>query len=491
MPKLHCVLGIDIGTSGARALVVDRGGGVPGEAFVALPAPRASGTGREQDARLWWDAVVAAIRAALARARDGTGEVPAIDALAVDATSGTLVPVDGALAPVGPGLMYNDGRATHEASVLNTAAAGLGQGAPFNASYAAAKILWLQWNREDVAARARRFLHQADYVNARLLDARVPADVATDESNALKTGYDPVRRAWSPVLAAVGIAADLLPQVVPTGSTLGVVGPEAAAATGLPPGCRIVAGMTDGTAAAVASGANAYGDGNTTIGTTLVWKLRARAPLADPLGRLYCHRHPGGGFLPGGAGNAGGEGIAHVVVPDAPDPGAALDELAAGLQDESPSGRLCYPLPRPGERFPFIDAAFREFVDPPAATPAQCYRAALEGLACIERWGYEIVGELGAGLDGTVSTTGVGARHRGWMQLRADFLGRPVSRPQRPESGFGAALIAAMNVWHDGDWDTASRLVVESFRCEPRAGQRSHCEQQYRAFRAACARRRR
>lgn len=146
---------------------------------------------------------------------------------------------------------------------------------------------------------------------------------------------------------------------------------------------------------------------------------------------------------------------------------------------------------RPFQSGGLCDAAFAPFVDPPAATPAECYRAALEGLACIERWGYEIVGELGASLDGTVSTTGVGARYPGWMQLRADFLGRPVRRPQRPESGFGAALVAAMNVWFDGSWDAASRLVVESFRCEPRPDRRSRCDQQYRAFRAACARRRR
>ncbi|MEI2653959.1 MAG: hypothetical protein V9G12_17760 [Microthrixaceae bacterium] len=116
---------------------------------------------------------------------------------------------------------------------------------------------------------------------------------------------------------------------------------------------------------------------------------------------------------------------------------------------------------------------------PPTAPGAaqRASRAALEGLACIERWGYEIVGELGASLDGTVSTAGVGARHPRWMQLRARFfLGRPVNPPQRPESGFGAALVAAINVWYDGNWDATSRLVVESFRCEPRPGQRSRCE---------------
>ncbi|MEI2653958.1 MAG: FGGY family carbohydrate kinase [Microthrixaceae bacterium] len=270
MPNLRCVLGIDIGTSGARALVVDSDGGVRGEAFVAPPAPRASGPGREQDARLWWDSVESLAGNSGPHSDERTtARTPRRRSKRSPSTRrrGTIVPRP---RPTRPGrtwgLMYNDGRATHEASVLNTPRRRGSGRARRSTPRRGGEILWLQWSREDDAARARRYLHQADYVNARLLDARVPGDVATDESNALKTGYDPASRAWSPALAAVGIAADLLPQVVPTGSTLGVVGPEAAAATGLPPGCRIVAGMTDCTAAAVASGATAFGDGTRSIG---------------------------------------------------------------------------------------------------------------------------------------------------------------------------------------------------------------------------------
>jgi xylulokinase len=240
----------------------------------------------------------------------------------------------------------------------------------------------------------------------------------------------------------------------------------------------------------VASGASRAGEANTTLGTTLVWKLVSDRALIDPEGRLYCHRHPGGGFLPGGAGNAGGEGIARQVLPDAPRPGPELDRLARDLPDAPPSGLLAYPLPRAGERYPFVDAAFAGFADPRAQDTAARYRAALEGLACIERWGFEVATTLGAPGDGPVWTTGMGARYPRWMQLRADFLSRPVCRAAHPESGFGSALVAAMNAWYDGDWIAAAQLIALEFRCEPRPAFRAGCDQQYLAFQKACAARR-
>ena len=484
------VLGIDLGTSGARALVVDRAGAIVAGAFAALPPPVVvDGGGREQDADLWWNAAATAVREALARLAAAGGNPREVGAACVDATSGTIVPVDAQCVPVHAGLMYNDARATAEAARLNAAARAGGEAEAANASYASAKILWLRAH-QPAAARAVRFLHQTDYVNARLTGAARAADVATDESSALKTGYDVVARRWAGSLAAAGIDLGQLPPVVRSGTTLGVVDPGFARDAGLSPDCRVVAGMTDGTAAAVASGATAVGDGNTTIGTTLVWKLVAAHPVVDSEGRLYCHRHPGGAFLPGGAGNAGGEGIAAQVVPADAAPGATLDRLANELAAGPPSGLLAYPLPRPGERFPFVDPGFAGFTDPRARTGAERYRAALEGLACIERWGFEVAAALGAPVDGRVWTTGVGARHAAWMQLRADFLGRPVCRAAHPESGFGAALVAAMNLWHDGDWQRASRMVGVDLACHPDPGRRAQCDGQYHAFRAACAARR-
>jgi D-ribulokinase len=480
MPASEVVLGIDIGTSGVKVLAVDADGEIVSRGAAALPKPVAVGAGREQDSELWWQAAVAAIGAAVANLPKSTR----IAALSVDATSGTIVPVGADLAPLRPGLMYNDGRAEREAATLNErGTATLARlGYRFNASFALPKILWLQEHEPDVMEKAVCVLHQSDFITSRLIGE--PS--CSDESNALKTGFDIVARAWPDYLAAAGIDAARLPRVLPIGTTLGHVSANAAATLGLPRGCPIVAGMSDGTAGCAASGASAVGDMTTTLGTTVVWKVIASSLVCDPQGRLYCHRHPGGGFLPGGAGNAGGAGIAAFCVKDGESRDGALAALESSVNPDRPAATFSYPLPAVGERFPFVDAAFAPFSTAPVDDPAALYASCLTGIACIERWGYEVAAELGAECGGTVWTTGKGADIDVWMRLRANVLGRSVARSACAESAFGSALVAAMNVWFGGSWRaTTDAMVREVFRCEPQVV-RARWDDTYARFRDLC-----
>lgn len=484
------VLGIDIGTSGAKAVVVDQTGRIVARGSAVLPAPTIDGPKREQDANLWWTAAEEALTAALADHRRQGLESREIAAIAVDATSGTVVPVDRDLRPLAPGMMYNDGRATDQAERLNeTGSDVIGRlGYRFNASFALAKILWWVENKPEVMDRTWSILHQADIVTARLMEAAPdgPA-VISDESNALKTGFDILERRWPSYLADAGIDRRILPDVRPIGATLGTIGPKAAEEFGLPRTCVIAGGMSDGTAACAASGAGAIGDTNTTLGTTIVWKVIASNLLRDPLGRLYSHRHPGGGFLPGGAGNAGGEGVRAFCAPDAEQPGEVLGALEKRLAAGPPSGTITYTSAVRGERFPFVSKYFEPFTTASRDDPDILYRSCLEGLACIERWGYDVAAELGAECDGAVWTTGKGAEIDAWLQIRADVLGRPVCRAQYPESAFGSALVAAMNAWFGGDWqETTRNLVRESARREPNPDFRRAWDDQYARFREAC-----
>jgi len=484
------VLGIDIGTSGAKALLVDPAGAVVARGAAPLPAPDSEGPRREQDAGLWWHAAATALGAALTQFHDAGGRPDAVRAIAVDATSGTVVPVDAALRPLRKGLMYHDGRAVAEADMLNTAdpAALTRLGYRFNASFSAAKILWLCRHEPEIAARTRWYLHQADVITSALMETDRPIG---DESNALKSGYDLIERRWPDLLADVGIDRSRLPTVVSSGATLGTVGPSIAARFGLRRDCRLVAGMSDGTAAAAASGMRAVGDMNTTLGTTIVWKTLSTALIRDPEGRLYCHRHPSGLFLPGGSGNAGGAGIAVLV--EAAEPGASgrLDALAAAIRTGPPSPFLTYPAPATGERFPFLDPDFAPFTTTPDGDVEARYLSALEGAGFIERWGYDVARELGAECDGIVWTTGTGAMIDPWMQVRADILGRVVTRARTPESGFGAAIVAAMNIWHDGDWSAAAEaMITPDRRFEPDPARHRRYTDRYAAFRAEVSRRR-
>jgi sugar (pentulose or hexulose) kinase len=166
-----------------------------------------------------------------------------------------------------------------------------------------------------------------------------------------------------------------------------------------------------------------------------------------------------------------------------------LSELGRELIPKMPSGTITYPLPMPGERFPFVDPGFKPFTTA-GNDPQEIYLSCLEGIACIERWGYEVAADLGADCSGDVWTTGGGAYVDAWMQIRSDILGRPVCRTAFPESAFGSALVAAMAVWYDGSWETAiGELGGEARRWEPRATCRTAYEDHYARFRETCQRR--
>lgn len=484
------VLGIDIGTSGVRCLVIDEAGQTAAQAAGPLPPPVVTGSRHEQDAELWWQSTADAVREVCRDLREDGGRTENIAALCVDATSGTIVPVDSRLQPLRTGLMYNDARAHEEAEQLNAIGTETLSrlGYRFNASFSLAKMFWLLRHEPDMMDRAAWVVHQSDFITARLSQVHgMENRPVSDESNALKSGYDILEHCWPAYLSKIGMDEAKLPQVKKIGQTLGSVSKAVAADLGLPPGCVIVGGMTDGTAGCVASGANRIGDMNTTLGTTIVWKMIASTMICDPEGRLYSHRHPGGGFLPGGAGNAGGEGLASFFQGGSGSLSERLSGLASGITPGIPTGTLTYPLSSPGERFPFVDPAFEPFTTVSGRDERLLYQSCLEGIACIERWGYEVARGLGAETGGGVWTTGKGAGIAPWLQIRADMLDRPVCRAANPESAYGTALVAAMNAWFKGSWeDTAAHLIRESYRCEPRKQYRAACDEQYQRFREAC-----
>ena len=488
------VLGIDMGTSGVRCLVVDEAGRALAQGSSPLPAPEVEMLRHEQDAELWWTSTTHALKRTL-QDLSAKGDRPEnILALCVAATSGTIVPVDKDLKPLRSGIMYNDARARSEAERLNALGREtlLRLGYRFNASFGLAKILWLMENEPGVMEKAYALLHQADFITSRLSEApKRYGKCMSDESNALKSGYDILEHCWPDYLSEAGIDMAKLPEVKRIGQSLSTVSKAMAEDLGLNPECVIVGGMTDGTAGCVASGANKIGDMNTTLGTTIVWKMLTSTLVYDPEGRLYSHRHPGGHFLPGGAGNAGGEGLSSFFQVGADDRAAHLSKLAEGIIPGPPTATITYPLASHGERFPFVDPNFAPFTTAPRQEETLIYRSCLEGIACIERWGYEVAHELGAETGGEVWTTGRGANIDSWLQIRADILNRPVCRASRPEAAYGTALVAAMHVWFDGSWEkTASHFIKESHRCEPNAEYRSACDDQYLRFRQLCENRR-
>lgn len=442
------VAGIDLATAHVRVVVADGRGVTIGSAERPLAVPDRPVPGQaEQDAASWWPATSSALREVTASLGPDAGEIVAV---APTATSGTVVLVGRDRCPVGPALLYSDQRASAAAERANAAgrprwrACGL-RIAP---SFALAKLGWLA-GQGSLAAAARAW-SGADLIVARLTGR----DPVTDWSHALKTGYDLVRREWpAEVLDALRIPASLLPPVAAPGSPAGTVSGAAARETGLPPGCEVRLGMTDGCTSQIACGAVTPGTFVSVLGTTLVVKGASPSLVHDPAGVVYSHRHPDGLWLPGGASNTGGEGLG---LSGARAGLRRLDSAAAG---RGPASVVTYPLARAGERFPFYAPSAAGFTLGAPRDDVDAFRARLEGVAFIERLAYDHLAALGIPFAGPVSVAGGATASDAWNRIRATVLGRQLRVPRHPESAFGAAVIAAVGTVH-GDLTSAAAAMV-------------------------------
>ncbi len=414
-------LGIDLGTSGCRCCVIDADADVQAESRTTLGTPQSRGSRLEQDPQDWWVALAGALDAL-------QGQVPleAVAALAIDATSATLLLADARGRPLTPALMYNDARAVDQAREISARAPA--ESAAHGASSSLAKLLYLQATA--AAGKARFALHQADWLSGRLAGRYG----VTDENNALKLGYDPVTRGWPGWLDGLAVERRLLPEVVPAGRPLGALTAAYCRRWGFAPGTRIVSGTTDSTAGFIATGAG-RGEAVTALGSTLVLKVRAARPVFAPDYGVYSHRL-GDDWLVGGASNSGGNVLRRFFSK------AEIERLSAGLQPERPTGLDYYPLPSPGERFPENNPGLQPRMTPRPDDDSRFLQGLLEGIAAIEQRGYRLLEQLGAPYPRRVQTVGGGAINEPWRRIRETLLGVPVIAARHQEAAYGAALLA-------------------------------------------------
>jgi sugar (pentulose or hexulose) kinase len=413
---LPLVIGIDIGTSGARAVAMRPDFSIAGQSAVRLGRPGQN----PRDPSAWWQAVKAALTELLSSI-DRT----AVRAIAVDGTSGTLLPVDDAGRPLAEPLMYND--KVDDAEIL---AAVAGEAPEASAAHGAtsglAKALRFQ-HLPGIAA----VLHQADWIAANFSGR---FDVS-DENNALKTGYDVEARRWPDWIAATGLRMGLLPDVVEPGDVTGTLTAAAAQLFGLPHDVAVVAGTTDGCASFLATGATSAGDGVTALGSSLTIKILSDRPISAPRFGIYSHRL-GDAWLAGGASNSGGKVLAQHF------PLARIIELSAAIDPATETGLDYYPLSTAGERFPIADPALPPRLAPRPADDADYLKAMLEGMAAIEALGYRRLAELGAPALTSVRSVGGGAANPAWTAIRQRKLGVDFLPALSDEAAAGTARLA-------------------------------------------------
>ncbi len=418
-------IGIDLGTSGCRGIAIDERGQQIGSSSTSLPSPLTPRPGySEQDPELWWQAVLSVLDDLSPQLRNHQAV-----ALAVDGTSSSLLlcnPIDGA--PLGNALMYNDQRCITALERVQAVAPPFA--AVHSASASLPKLLHLL---DQLSAESEQLiaLHQAEWIAGRLM-----GDFSTgDENNCLKLGYDPVARRWPQWMNQLQFPRHILPRVVPAGTPVGTLSQHAAERTGLPTTCMLVSGTTDSIAATLAAGISQPGEAVTSLGSTLVLKILTSQPIFAPEYGVYSHRIFDQ-WLAGGASNTGGSVLRNYFTHE------EMDTLSQQLRPEHPTGLDYYPLPAPGERFPFNDPSLMPDISPVPKDKSVFFQALLEGIARIEKAGYARLHALGAPEPSHVFSCGGGSHNAGWTSIRHRISGYPISISDHTEAAYGSALLA-------------------------------------------------
>ncbi len=457
-------LGLDVGTGGSRALVIDAAGRINASATVEhVPFASPQAAWAEQDPRDWWRASTLAIREILSKEK-----AEEISAVGLSGQMHGSVLLDERDEVLRPSIIWCDQRTNSQCESL-TKEIGADRLIkltcnPALTGFTLPKMLWVRECEPRLWQEVHAVLLPKDYLRLRL-----SGDKATDVADASGTLlFDVAERKWSEeMLSATQIDWHLLPRVYESADVTGVVSHAGAEATGLRAGTPIVAGGGDQAAGAVGMGIVRSGTVSATIGTSGVVFAASDKPSLDPKGRVhtFCHAVPGRWHVMGVTQGAGlslrwfrdqfGAGIE-----DGRNPYDGLTEEAAHAPAGS-DGLLWAPYLM-GERTPHLDPHARAALVGLNAshTRAHVVRAILEGVAFSLRDTFEIFKEMNVPVE-EVRLGGGGARSKLWRQIQADIYGREVKTVEAEEgAAYGAALLAGVAA---GAWpsvDAACDAVV-------------------------------
>jgi len=470
MPEsTHAFLGVDVGTSAVKAMVVGVDGRLLGEATAqqVVDSPRPAWTQQHPDT--WWHSSQAAISSALRAARlaGGTVEVRGVG-LAGQMHSAVFLDSDGRV--IRPAPLWSDGRTAPQCREITDK---LGLDGLRNTvgnlaleGFTAPKVLWLRQNEPANYARLKHLMLAKDYVRYRLT-----GDVATDPSDAAGTLlFDVRRRRWSQeVIDTLGISEDILPDVVGSTQVSGVISPGAAEALGLPAGTPVVGGGADNAAGAVGSGVVGAGRVLSSIGTSGTLLAPIDRPRVDRRMRLhtFCHCVPDMWYLMGVVLSAGNSlrWLRDVLVPSGDDDAYTTLTAEAAAVSPGADGLLFLPY-LTGERTPHNDPDARGVFSGLhlGHNRANLVRAVMEGVVFAMRDSMELV-KAEHGEISEVTATGGGARSDLWLQLQADIYGVPVVTTG-PGGGaaYGAAALAAVGAGAFGSIEEVAKAWLHSER---------------------------
>ncbi|MCL4233857.1 MAG: xylulokinase [Deltaproteobacteria bacterium] len=464
------LVGIDIGTSGAKVVLVDETGDVVTESVREYPSYSPQPLWSEQNPDDWARAAFGAVRAAIERSGTWPGRIAGIG-LAGQMHGLVLCDAHGEL--LRPAILWNDQRTGPQCDAV-TARLGLDTliartGNAMLPGFTAPKMLWVRDHEPDLWRRAASFALPKDDVRDRLTGMRA-SDVSDASGTAL---FDVTKRAWSDeMFADLGLDPALAPDCAESCEVIGAVTSEAARMTGLLAGTPVVAGAGDQAAQAIGAGLAHEGDVCVTIGTSGVVFAPTAAPRIEPQGRLhaFCHAVPGMWHVMGVMLSAGGslrwyrDALCAEYAAKSRAAGRdPYDDLVGEAAQVPPGAEGLIFLPYlTGERTPHPDPLARgAFVGLTARhTRAHMTRAVIEGVGFGLLDALELVRASGVET-ACVRVSGGGVRSPLWRQILATQFGVPVvSLAAQHGASFGAALLAGVGAGVFADVGAACHAAV-------------------------------
>ncbi len=477
------LLGIDIGTSGAKALVCDEHGKVVATAMAEYPLLTPYALWSEQNPADWWGGVQTAVKEIATKV-----DASQIAAIGLTGQMHGAVFLDKDDSVIRPALLWNDQRTAAECAEITerVGAARLIElaGNPALTGFQAPKILWLRNHEPENYARLAQVLLPKDYIRFLLTGER-----AADASDAAGTLLLDLRqRDYSAeILEKLELKREWLPRVMEGPEVTGHLKPEVAQALGLPSRLPVIAGGGDNAAAAVGTGVVRAGVVSSSIGTSGVIFAHSDSIAFDPKGRLhtFCHAVPGKYHLMAVTLSAGGAFR------------WLRDTLGAKSYDDMTKSAEGVPVGAEGLIFlPYLTGERTPHLDPLASgafigltarhTQAHLIRAVMEGVVYSLRDGLEIMRDLNVPIQ-QIRATGGGGRSAFWRQMQADIYGGEVVTLTAEEGpAYGAALLGGVGAGTFKDVNEAvSKCVATNSSTQPDAGRQAKYEKVYAIYREA------
>jgi xylulokinase len=471
-------LGLDVGTSGVKAVLVAMNGDVVASATtpLALSTPRPGWA--EQDPDGWWEATVTSVREIRERRPNAR-----IGSVGISGQMHSSVFLDRNGNVIRPALLWCDGRTTAECREIEERVGGELRlrdlvANPALEGFTLPKVLWLRNHEPDAFARLTTVVLAKDYIRYRLT-----GELATEPSDASATlMYDTAHRRWSEdILRAVGLHGSIVPRLGGSSEILGCVNGAGSGASALPVGTPVVGGGADNACGAAGVGVVAPGEAVASWGTSGTVLAPIAEARVDPglRAHTFCHVAPNLWYLMGVVLSAGGafawyrDQLARERADD-PERNERLSEEAAKIRPGA-DGVTFLPYLQ-GERTPHRNAMARgAFLGLSLAhTRAHLTRAVLEGVCFALRDSLSILHSLGISPNELVLTGG-GARSAFVRRLQAEVFGIPVTTVNREEGpAYGAALLAAVGIGAFPDVAAAARATVERRPAEAASREAHH-----------------